>query len=208
MKICNGVQQRLGSLGEGVEFKNARRPIPDNGFGRFHFAGKEFHAFRSTVHTFPVIRDALLLGHQLGLLFVFELFTAEPVHGQSDLTALGCSLVQHALHDISTLLVEKALADLHSKALLQEGVGHATADDNAIGFVNQILNEFDLVVDLCTANDGDQRPCRGAQDLGEGLQLLLDQQTCDLLRKVAAHHRRVGSMCCPKGIIDVDITKL
>mmetsp|Transcript_40259 Transcript_40259/g.56133 ORF Transcript_40259/g.56133 Transcript_40259/m.56133 type:complete len:209 (+) Transcript_40259:641-1267(+) len=208
MKIRHGLQQCLGSLGEVVKFKDASWSIPHDCFGCFYFASKKFHALWPTVHTFPVIRDALLFGDKFGLLVILELFSTEPVDRQSDLATFGFCLVEHALHNVSTLLVEKALTNLHAKTLLQEGVGHSTANDDAICFVDQILDELNLVINLCTTHDGYQWASWGSQNLREGLQLLLNQQASDFLRQIATHHGRVGSVCCSEGIIDIDITKL
>ena len=59
---------------------------------------------------------------------------------------------------------------------VEEGVGHAAADDDGVGLVEEVVDDLDLVGDFGSADDGDE----GLVGLGEGFaevgELLLHEQ--------------------------------
>jgi hypothetical protein len=81
---------------------------------------------------------------------------------------------------------------------LVEREGHAAADDDLVGLLEQVVDEGNLVGDLGAAEDGEQRAGRGLDDLGEGLELGLHQETGGLQRQRHADHRAVRGGRCRK----------
>ena len=78
-------------------------------------------------------------------LVVAKVLAARPVDGEDDLAPLGLGLLEELGHEISTLLVEERLANLHAEANFHEGIRHATDEHHAVGNVDEVLNDEDLV---------------------------------------------------------------
>merc|ERR1712216_1107114 len=191
MELRNRVQDAICPLGEIREFEDPSRAVPYDGLRLLDLLFKQLDALRTAIHPFPSFWDTLLFRDGLELLVVLELLSADPVTREDNVDSLFFRLIQDALHNIGTLLVKETLANLHPVAYFQERVRHATADDDGISLLDQVLDELDLVADLCTTDDGCQRPLRALQHLRECLQLLLDQQTTHLVRRVHTDQRRV-----------------
>ncbi len=71
-------------------------------------------------------------------------------------------------------------------------IGHAAADDDLVGLVEQIADERNLVRDLGSAEDGEERALRVVDDLGEGIEFLLHEETGGFLGQVHARPRKSG----------------
>lgn len=94
---------------------------------------------------------------------------------------------------------------------LEEGVGHAAAGDDAVGLLNEVLDNEDFVRDLGSADDGEERARHllGIHHLREGLELLLDEEARHAGHlALAADERGVGAVGSSEGIGDVDVTEL
>jgi len=59
---------------------------------------------------------------------------------------------------------------------LEEGIGHAAADDEGVDLVEQVLDHRDLVADLGAAEHGDERVVGIGEGLAKVEQFLLEQQ--------------------------------
>src|SRR5699024_7597368 len=59
---------------------------------------------------------------------------------------------------------------------LDEGVGHAAADDDGVSDVQQVVDDADLGRDLGAAQNGNQGTLGVGQSAAHDLQLLLDQE--------------------------------
>mmetsp|Transcript_116799 Transcript_116799/g.302719 ORF Transcript_116799/g.302719 Transcript_116799/m.302719 type:complete len:439 (-) Transcript_116799:279-1595(-) len=210
-ELSHGLKQRLRALGEGVELEDAGRAVPDHGLGAHHGLAEESHGLGPTVHALPICRDALLLLHCHGRLVVLELLATEPVLGQHDLNTLGLRLLHQLRHKVRTVLVEERLADLHAKANLQEGVGHAAAEDELVRLVDEVLDHKDLVGDLGAADNGRERTLNlaGVEDLREGIELLGDKEAGHAGHQTLhRHHGGVGAVSRAEGIVHVDVAEL
>ncbi len=92
---------------------------------------------------------------------------------------------------------------------VEEGVGHAAADDDGVGFVEQVVDDLDFVGDFCSADDGDE----GLIGVGEGLaevgELLLHEQAGggDFDEVSDAFGGGVGAVGAAEGVVDVDIAE-
>ena len=59
---------------------------------------------------------------------------------------------------------------------VEEGVGHAAADEDGVGLVEQVVDDFDLVGDLGAADDGDEGLVGVGDGLAEVVEFLLHEQ--------------------------------
>jgi hypothetical protein len=103
------------------------------------------------------------------LAFGIKLIGANEVHGQGDLDALGGRLGEEFLGDLRALGVVQAVTDLPFLEFLLEGEGHAAADDELVGFLEEVVDEGDLVRDLGAAEDGQQRALRVSSTAAKAL---------------------------------------
>ena len=92
---------------------------------------------------------------------------------------------------------------------VEEGIGHASADDDGVGFFKQVVDDADLVGDLGPADDGDEGLvwlCQGFAHIGE---LFFHQQTGGGVRDEVgdAFRRGVGPVGAAEGVVDVDVAK-
>lgn len=74
--------------------------------------------------------------------------------------------------------------------------------------VEEVLDELDLVRDLCAAEDGEEGPLGLLEDLGKVLELLGHEEPGRLLREVDADHGRVGAVRRPERVVDKDVAEL
>ena len=89
------------------------------------------------------------------------------------LVALG--LFQKLARQFDLVFLHQRFADRLALGL-EEGVGHAAADDEGVNFIQQIADDADLVADLGAAENGDERPLRMAQHLAQVLEFFLHEQ--------------------------------
>ena len=98
------------------------------------------------------------------------------VHGQDQLHALGGRLVHQFLGQADALFIQQGIA--HFAALrLDEGVGHAAADEQRVNLIDQVGDDADLVLDLRAAQDGHERAHRVGERLAHHVQFLADEVT-------------------------------
>ena len=64
--------------------------------------------------------------------------------GSSSLTPLACGLLHHLLGVVHPVGLQQGVADLAALGL-GEGVGHAAADDDGVGDLQQVVDDADLV---------------------------------------------------------------
>src|SRR5690606_11425114 len=137
-----------------------------------------------------------------------ELVGGVEVGRQPDLDALGLGLLGQAFDDLGAFRIEDAVADRHALEVLEEGVGHAAADDHAVDLVEQVLDQLDLVGDLGPAEDRQERPLGVLERLAEVLELLLHEQARGALGQVDADHRGVGAVGRTERVVDIHVAEL
>lgn len=76
-----------------------------------------------------------------------------------------------------------ARAGLEMPTNLEKRVRHPSANDHLVDLVEHVVDELDLVVDLGTAQDGEERTLGVRQHLGEVFQLLLNEKAGRALLK-------------------------
>ena len=122
----------------------------------------------------PFMLSAPLKGQVLGI--GGELLRRHGIHRQQELDALCLGLLDHLERVGALVLLEQGLADL-AALRLGEGVGHAAADDDGVGLFKQIVDNGDLIADLCAAEHGDERALGIVERLAHDLKLLGNKET-------------------------------
>lgn len=89
------------------------------------------------------------------------------VDGEDDADAVPLRLGHDVRHELAAGLVEQAAADLDVVQDLLEGERHGAADDQRVDFVEQVVDQLDLVGDLGAAEDGEEGPRGVLERLGE-----------------------------------------
>ena len=73
-------------------------------------------------------------------------------------------------------VVNTTTANVHALCL-QEGVGHRTADNQGVAATGQCVYYTDLVGDLCTAEDANERALGLPSQTAQGIDFLADEQS-------------------------------
>ena len=101
-----------------------------------------------------------------------------------NLHALGRGLGKKLLRDLRAFGVEEAVPDLHAFEHLFESEGHAAADDDLVGLVEEVVDERDFVRDFRPTEDGEQRARGVVEHRGKGFEFLLHEKARGLHRQV------------------------
>ena len=130
------------------------------------------------------------------------------VDGQQQLDALGLGFVERGLGDVDLVGLDQRLAGGLAERV-EEGVGHAAADQQRVGLVQQVVDDVDLAGDLGAADDGDEGPVGFGEDLAEEVEFLLHQQAGGGLRDEVgdALGGGVGAVRAAEGVVDVDVAQ-
>ena len=117
------------------------------------------------------------------------------------------SLLDQARGEIDEVRLELRVA--HRNALgLEEGVGHAAADQQGIDLVEQVLDDLDLVGDLGPAQDRHEGALRRLQDALEDLDLALQEHPGHRGEVLGdPDHRAVGAVGGAEGIVHEDVAE-
>ena len=128
---------------------------------------------------------------------------------QQELHVVRLGVGESLRGEINLVGLEQRLADLVALRL-EEGVGHAAANDQGVHLAHQVLDDADLVAHLGAAKDCDERLLRMRQRLAQIFQFLLHQQAGRaLLHKMRdALGRGVGAMRRAESIVHVVVAEL
>ena len=149
VRTAQGLGHSLSALGEGRELKDAHGAVPDDGARVRHGAAVQLHRLRTDIQALPAVGDLPGL-HHLTLGVGGEGVRADGVHRQQQLYALLLCLLYHLIGVALPVGLQQAVAHL---AALGGGerIGHAAADDDGIGDVQQVVDDADLGGDLAAA---------------------------------------------------------
>ena len=131
---------------EGGHLEHAHRAVPDQGLRGRDRRAVELDRLGAAVQAHEAIRDALLLGGGLDLAVLAELGRDDEVDREDELDALRLGLLQDVGHDLGALLVVEGGADGHAVLDLEEGVGHAAADDDLVDLHSCHILPFQLIL--------------------------------------------------------------
>ena len=175
--LCHGLGNSQGAGSQGRVLEHAHGAVPDNGLAGLDGISKQLHGLGADVAAFLVSRDGAdrnnggLDGSIDG---IGEVLDAGSVNRQQQLDALLLGLGHHFLAVVQLGVVAQALADLVALGL-QEGVGHAAADDQGIDLLEQVGDDIQLVRDLGAAQNGGEGTLGIVHGVAEVLDLLLHQ---------------------------------
>ncbi len=152
--------------------------------------------------------EGAVAGEDLGLRVGVELVGQDVVDRQQQLDALLLRLVERGFGNVDLVGFDQRLAGGLAQRI-EEGVGHAAADQQRVRLVEQVVDHVDLAGDLRAADDGDKRPVGFGQHLAEEVELLLHQQAGGGLRDVMrdAFGGGVGAVRAAEGVVDVDVAE-
>ncbi len=103
------------------------------------------------------------------------------IDGQEEADALRFGLVERGFGDVDLVGFDEGLAGVLTLGV-EEGVGHAAADEDGVDLVEQVVDDFDLVGDLGAADDGDEGTLGGFESLADVGEFLLHEQAGSGLR--------------------------
>mmetsp|Transcript_132950 Transcript_132950/g.425532 ORF Transcript_132950/g.425532 Transcript_132950/m.425532 type:complete len:522 (+) Transcript_132950:333-1898(+) len=199
---------RLGASLELGHLEDSHGTVPNDGLGLGNGSSVLRDGQRAAIQGHETLRHTRREVSHLLLATLAELRRANEIDWQDDLYTLLLGLGHDLLNDLGTLFVVEGLADIDTVDNLEEREGHPATDDHDVDLVQHVLDELDLVADLCSTKDGGQWPGRAVQDLGEGGQLLCDQEARALNRIAIAHHGAVRTVCGPKCVAAENIREL
>lgn len=199
--VDDGVEGGLGTVGELVKLKDTSGAVPEDGLGLGDGLLVEGDTLLAAVETHPAVGDTLSVGGVASLGVLVELVGGDVVDGQDDLDVLGLGLLDQLSNSLGASLVKEGAANGDVLEGLLEGKGHATADDEGVDLVQQVVDELDLVRDLGTAEDGKEGALRRLESLGEVVELLFHEEASSLLGEVDTDHGRVGTVGGAKGVV-------
>ena len=180
---CIGVSHSLCdclcALGKDRVLEDAHRSVPDNSLGGLDGICEELDGLGADIHAHLVGRDLVdinSLNSDLGIDGVRELGSDDSVNGKKQALAELFCLLDHVCAVVNLGLVYERLADLIAFCLC-EGVGHAAADDEGVALLKQVVDNSELVRNLCAAQNSYERTYRILNCLAEEVDFLLHQVT-------------------------------
>jgi len=190
----------IGALRERCHLEDAHRAVPDDGSGHSRNLSEQNLSFGSDVRAHLVGRYGANLDC-LRLRVFLKLGSDHGVKRKNDLVRI---LSQDLLGVVDTRRVKQRLADLVALSL-DEGEGHAAADDEFVDLREQAVDDADLVRNFRSAEDRDERSFRIIESLAQVLDLLLDEEACHAGKGMGhALCRGMGSVGGAKCIVHIE----
>lgn len=199
--INSSIQSLLGTVGEGFHLEDTRRTVPEDGLGLGNGLLVQLDTLVANIQAHVAVGNALLVGGIACLGVGGELIRRDVVDRQDNLDVVLLGLLDDVADGLAASLVEQTVTDLDVLQGLLEGEGHATGDDQAVDLGQQVVDQLDLVGDLGTTKDGQERARGALKSLGEVLELLLHEEARGLLGQVNTDHRAVGTVGSSERII-------
>ena len=118
-------------------------------------------------------------------------------------------LLQKVFREFDLVRFDQRLA--YGLALrLEEGIGHAAADDEGVDFAQQILDDADFVAHFCAAENGYEGTLRIFESTAQILEFLFHEQAgggfLDELRD--ADRRGMGAVGSSEGVVNIELGQL
>src|SRR5258708_7768600 len=197
------------AFGEGRQFENAHGAVPYDGAGAGYLFGKSLDRLRADIERTHVGRDGLAAADDFGQGAGFDAVGDDVIGGQQKLELMGFRLLQKVSGECDLVLFDQTLADGFALRL-EEGVCHASADDENVDFAEQVLDDSDFVADFGASKDGDEGVLGVLQDATQILQLFFHKQTGGGFLKEFGDANRgsVGTMSGAEGVVDVEFGEL
>ena len=203
-----GVGDGVGALGEGGHLEDAHGAVPDDGVGVGDLFGEESDGLGADVEGHEVGGEGAGAGEDLGFGVGGELVGEDVVDGEEEADAVLFGFGERGFGDVELVGFDERLAG--GLALgVEEGVGHAAADDDGVGFGEEVVDDHDLVGDLGSADDGDERLDGIGDGFAEVVELLVHEEAGGGLRDEVgdAFGGGVGAVGAAEGVVDVDVAE-
>mmetsp|Transcript_4754 Transcript_4754/g.12017 ORF Transcript_4754/g.12017 Transcript_4754/m.12017 type:complete len:218 (+) Transcript_4754:525-1178(+) len=182
------VHHALGALLERSHLEHPHRSVPDDRLRALDRCLVQLDGLRPAIETHHTILHAGFKRGGLDGAILAELGGGDEIHGEHKLHTFACRFLHDLRDDLGAILIEQRAADGEVLGYLQEGERHAPTNDHLVHFVQQVLDEQNLVAHLCAAKDGEHRLHRRIEDLGECSQLLGYQHAGRLHGVAFTHH--------------------
>ena len=198
----------FGGAGKFFEFKHARGSVPDDGLGAEDGLAVEFDGLRARVEAAPAVGNTRgeIGGHGVGV--GREGVGADEVDREDQLDVACGRFGDEFFDDLGAFGVVEAGANRCAAEDFVKRVSHAAADDDFIGFLEEIFDERDFVGDLGATENGEQRAVRMIEDFGEGFEFGFHEETSGFEREGDADHGAVRAVSGAESVIDEDVTEL
>src|SRR3989442_224577 len=143
--------------------------IPHDGSGARNLLRKSLDGFGTNVERHHVVWNWLSGADNTHNRISVNLIGNDVINGQQKVQFASFRILQDLTRKVELILLYQGLAYgfIHC---LKECVGHASADNEPIHFVHEILDDADLIADLSAAQDGDEGPLWVVQGTTQVLQ--------------------------------------
>ena len=176
----------MGAGREARIFKHSHRSIPEDGLGRSDDLRVAADSIRPDIKAFTVIRNVTgvdpgihkfkhrttLFVDLTGVLQVRDDGVGRQQKRNAPIGRLGLGRQGRA----GVVLLDQRFSGLATVSQL-EGVGHGSSDEDRVGFVQQAVDDLDLVAHFGASEDHHERTGRILQLITQKLQLPLHQKT-------------------------------
>lgn len=199
--LNSGVKGGLGAVGELVELEDTSGAVPEDGLGLINGLLVELDRLLAAVETHPAVRNTIGIGGLASVGILVELIGGDVVDGENNLDVVLLGLFDQITDSLGAGLIEEGGANGHFVESLLEGESHATADDEGVDLLKEVVDQLDLVGDLGTAEDGEEGALGGLEGLGEVVELLLHEETGGLLGEVDSDHGGVSAVSSAESVV-------
>jgi hypothetical protein len=196
------------AAGEGGHLEDAHGSVPDDGAGFGDLVLKDRDGLGADVEGHPLFGEGTFAGEGLGLGVRGELVGEDVVYRQKEADTFGLRLFQSGFGDFDLVGFDEGFAGALALGV-EEGVGHAAADDDGVSLVEKIVDDLNLVGDLGSADDGDEGLVGFGEGFAEVSEFFLHQQAGggDFDEVGDAFGGGVGAVGAAEGVVDVDVAE-
>ena len=173
LRLCNGPGHLTRALGKSGKFKNAHGPVPDDRAGLGQNLTITLNRFRTDIQAHKIRGDPLHRhrgGVSRKLLCTDMIFRQQKLHVQ----LFGAR--DQLPGQVNLVGLKKRLT--HFPAFRgKEGIGHASADEKTVDFIEQIGNHADLIGHFRAAENGHKGAGRIFERLAHDAEFFFNQKT-------------------------------
>ena len=160
-----------GAPRERVYLEDTHRSVPEDRLRILHRFAEQLDRGGADVQRIPALRD-FLNGNELGLGSQLSTVRHDAVHGQVKLDPTREGVFLDAPGKLQHVILDQRVTDFLPHCL-DEGEGHASADDDLIHALPQVLDDLDFSGDLGSSKNGHEWANRIGDSAFEVFDLLL-----------------------------------
>lgn len=195
------IEGSLCSAGEGLQLKDTGGTVPENSLGFTDSLFVGFDTLGADIKTKPAVRDTFGVGGAANLSISAEFAGGHVVDGQDNFDVVLLGLFDDITDRLAAGFIKEGVTDFDVLKGLLEGESHTTGDDQAVDFGEKVVDELDLVRNLGTSEDSEERALGAFQGLGKVVEFLLDEETGSLLGELNSDHGAVGTVGGSESVI-------